>query len=64
MMINKPGLIVCAKAPQVLTNQIAYEVNSNPGFKCWKTMDSEMALLVYKRWYSFIIGVTILNLIN
>ncbi|AJF71464.1 hypothetical protein TE10_05035 [Raoultella ornithinolytica] len=60
MVINKPGLMACAKAPQVLTNQIACEINSNPGFKCWKTMDSEMALLVYKRWYSFTIGVTIL----
>ncbi|KYC22295.1 hypothetical protein WM44_14610 [Citrobacter sp. AATXQ] len=59
MVINKPGLMACAKALQILTNQIAYEVNSNPGFKCWETM-----LLVYKKFYSFTIGVTILNLIN
>lgn len=64
MVINQPGLMVCAKAPQVLANQISCEVNSNPGFKCWKAMDPETALLVYKRWYSFTIGATILNLIN
>lgn len=46
MVINQPGLMVCAKAPQVLANQISCEVNSNPGFKCWKAMDPETALLV------------------
>ncbi|RPH29295.1 hypothetical protein EHN07_06500 [Buttiauxella warmboldiae] len=49
MTINKPGLMACVKAPQALINQIAYEANRNPGFKCWKVIDPEMALLVYKK---------------
>lgn len=49
MVINQPGLMVCAKAPQVLANQISCEVNSNPGFKCCKAMDPDIAFLVYKK---------------
>ena len=29
-------------------DQTLYQDNSNPGVKCWKAMDPETALLVYK----------------
>ena len=51
--------MVCVKAPQVLINQIAYEANSNANFKCWKTIEPEMALLVYKKNYRFTFSLTI-----
>jgi len=64
MMINKPGLMATIKSWQGLTNQIACEAISNLIFKCRRKIYPHRTLLVYKKPYSFIIGVTIIKKVN
>lgn len=61
---KKTGLRACIKTPEVLKNRIVCEANNNLIFKYRRGIYPDMTLLVYKKSYSFTIGVTILKKVN